>query len=69
VRLDSAVAGRGYLCAIVYLAMNPFLPFPREGIAQALALVGWCHAEPVEAWWVGLCARPSTELRMTPYVF
>ena len=26
---------------------------------------GRCHAEPVEAWWVGLCARSFDGLRMT----
>jgi hypothetical protein len=24
-----------------------------------------CHAELVEAWWVGLCARPFDKLRVT----
>ena len=24
-----------------------------------------CHAEPVEAWWAGLCVQPFDELRVT----
>jgi len=40
VRIDSIVARRGlYALHKPAMARNPFLPFPREGIAQAQALM------------------------------
>jgi len=34
VRMDGVVAGRGFFVLQAYITQNPFLPFPREGIAQ-----------------------------------